>query len=91
MTGPSGPPGDGTSRMCVSVPVTGSFWRAAGCGIVTAAAKRIKDAGQPRRTIRILWAGAEEPGERQLGEAVAAGLRVTGCPAQPRLPPHPGS
>ncbi|PKP91845.1 MAG: peptidase M28 family protein [Alphaproteobacteria bacterium HGW-Alphaproteobacteria-16] len=41
---------------------TGAFDDAAGCGIVTAAAKRIMDAGQPRRTIRILWAGAEEVG-----------------------------
>ncbi len=41
---------------------TGAFDDAAGCGIVAAAAKRIMDAGQPRRTIRILWAGAEEVG-----------------------------
>ncbi|MEG3179967.1 M28 family peptidase [Sphingomonas sp. LT1P40] len=41
---------------------TGAFDDAAGCGIVAAAAKRILDAGQPRRTIRILWAGAEEVG-----------------------------
>lgn len=41
---------------------TGAIDDASGCGIVTAAAKRILDAGQPRRTIRILWAGAEEPG-----------------------------
>ncbi|MES2987246.1 MAG: M28 family peptidase [Pseudomonadota bacterium] len=41
---------------------TGAIDDASGCGIVTAAAKRIMDAGQPRRTIRILWAGAEEPG-----------------------------
>lgn len=41
---------------------TGAFDDGAGCGIVTAAAKRILDAGKPRRTIRILWAGAEEVG-----------------------------
>lgn len=41
---------------------TGAFDDAAGCGIVAAAAKRIMDAGTPRRTIRILWAGAEEVG-----------------------------
>ena len=41
---------------------TGAFDDAAGCGIVAAAAKRIMDAGQPRRTIRVLWAGAEEVG-----------------------------
>lgn len=41
---------------------TGAIDDASGCGIVTAAAKRIMDAGRPRRTIRVLWAGAEEPG-----------------------------
>lgn len=41
---------------------TGAFDDGAGCGIVTAAAKRIMDAGRPRRTIRVLWAGAEEVG-----------------------------
>ncbi|MCP3729210.1 M20/M25/M40 family metallo-hydrolase [Sphingomonas sp. MG17] len=41
---------------------TGAFDDGAGCGIVAAAAKRIMDAGQPRRTIRVLWAGAEEVG-----------------------------
>lgn len=41
---------------------TGAVDDASGCGIVTAAAKRIMDDGQPKRTIRILWAGAEEPG-----------------------------
>ncbi|WP_375140346.1 M28 family peptidase [Parasphingorhabdus cellanae] len=40
----------------------GAFDDAAGCGIVTAAAKHIMDHGQPLRTIRILWAGAEEVG-----------------------------
>jgi carboxypeptidase Q len=41
---------------------TGAIDDAAGCGIVTAAAKHVMSAGQPRRTIRILWAGAEEVG-----------------------------
>lgn len=41
---------------------TGAIDDAAGCGIITAAAKHIMTAGQPRRTIRILWAGAEEVG-----------------------------
>ena len=41
---------------------TGAFDDAAGCGIITAAAKNIKDHGQPLRTIRLLWAGAEEVG-----------------------------
>ena len=41
---------------------TGAIDDASGCGIVAAAAKRVMDAGQPRRTIRLLWAGAEEPG-----------------------------
>lgn len=41
---------------------TGAFDDGAGCGIVAAAAKRIMDAGQPRRTIRVLWTGAEEVG-----------------------------
>jgi carboxypeptidase Q len=41
---------------------TGAIDDAAGCGIVAAAAKRIMDAGRPRRTIRVLWAGSEEVG-----------------------------
>lgn len=41
---------------------TGAFDDAAGCGIVAAAAKRIMDAGGARRTIRVLFAGAEEVG-----------------------------
>ena len=41
---------------------TGAIDDAAGCGIITAAAKHVMDAGQPRRPIRILWAGAEEVG-----------------------------
>ncbi|MFC4292050.1 M28 family peptidase [Sphingorhabdus arenilitoris] len=41
---------------------TGAFDDAAGCGIITAAALIVKKAGQPKRTIRLLWAGAEEVG-----------------------------
>lgn len=41
---------------------TGAFDDAAGCGIITAAASYIKNHGTPLRTIRILWAGAEEVG-----------------------------
>ncbi len=41
---------------------TGAIDDAAGCGIITAAAKIIMDSGKPARTIRILWAGAEEVG-----------------------------
>ena len=41
---------------------TGALDDAAGCGIVTAAAKRIMDAGTPARPIRIVWFGAEEVG-----------------------------
>ena len=41
---------------------TGAIDDAAGCGIVAAAAKRIRDSGRPLRTIRIVWFGAEEVG-----------------------------
>lgn len=41
---------------------TGAFDDAAGLGITTAAAKRIMSAGRPRRTIRVVWFGAEEVG-----------------------------
>lgn len=41
---------------------TGAFDDGAGCGIVAAAARHIMSAGRPRRTIRVLWAGAEEVG-----------------------------
>lgn len=40
----------------------GIFDNAAGIGIITAAAKRIMTAGQPRRTIRVVAFGAEEVG-----------------------------
>ena len=41
---------------------TGAMDDAAGCGIITAAAKIVMNAGKPKRTIRLLWAGAEEVG-----------------------------
>jgi hypothetical protein len=41
---------------------TGAIDDAAGVAIATAAAKRIMDAGQPLRTIRVVMFGAEEPG-----------------------------
>jgi Zn-dependent M28 family amino/carboxypeptidase len=41
---------------------TGAIDDGAGVAITTAAAKRIMAAGQPRRTIRVVWFGAEEPG-----------------------------
>src|SRR3546814_6422338 len=41
---------------------TGAFDDSGVCDIITAAAKHVMTAGQPRRTIRLLWAGAEEVG-----------------------------
>lgn len=41
---------------------TGAIDDASGCGIAAAAALQVAKAGQPRRTIRILMAGAEEVG-----------------------------
>ena len=41
---------------------TGAFDNAAGVAITTAAAHRIMQAGRPRRTIRVVLFGAEEPG-----------------------------
>ena len=41
---------------------TGAFDDASGCGIITAAAKHVSMAAKPKRTIRLLWAGAEEVG-----------------------------
>jgi carboxypeptidase Q len=41
---------------------TGAFDDASGCGIITAAAKHVAMAAKPKRTIRLLWAGAEEVG-----------------------------
>ncbi|OYY70817.1 MAG: peptidase M28 family protein [Sphingomonadales bacterium 28-55-16] len=41
---------------------TGAIDDAAGCGIIGAAATHLKSMGQPKRTVRVLWAGAEEVG-----------------------------
>ena len=41
---------------------TGAIDDAAGFAITTAAAHRIMQAGRPRRAIRVVWFGAEEPG-----------------------------
>jgi carboxypeptidase Q len=41
---------------------TGAIDDGAGCGIVTAAAMHVKQYSRPKRTIRLLWAGAEEVG-----------------------------
>ena len=41
---------------------TGAFDDGAGCGIAAAAALNVAKAGQPLRTIRVLFAGAEETG-----------------------------
>lgn len=41
---------------------TGAIDDASGLGITTAAAKRLLDGPRPRRTIRVVWFGAEEPG-----------------------------
>jgi hypothetical protein len=41
---------------------TGAIDDASGCGIITAVASHIKNYSKPLRTIRILWAGAEEVG-----------------------------
>ncbi|WP_184475428.1 M20/M25/M40 family metallo-hydrolase [Rhizorhapis suberifaciens] len=50
---------------------TGAVDDGAGIAIVAAAAKRIMVSGTPRRTIRVLWAGAEEVGAYG-GDAYAA-------------------
>jgi Zn-dependent M28 family amino/carboxypeptidase len=60
----------------------GAFDDGAGCAIISAAALRVKEAGAPLRTIRVLMAGAEETGlwgskaysEAHLDEAIAVGL-----------------
>ena len=41
---------------------TGAIDDGAGLAITTAAAKRLLDGPRPRRTIRVVWFGAEEPG-----------------------------
>ncbi|MFN3990089.1 MAG: M20/M25/M40 family metallo-hydrolase [Erythrobacter sp.] len=60
----------------------GAFDDAAGCGIIAAAAKTAAQAGQPLRTIRVLFAGAEEVGlhgsvaysKAHIHEPIAVGL-----------------
>jgi carboxypeptidase Q len=41
---------------------TGAIDNAAGVAITAAAARRVMEAGRPRRTIRVVWFGAEEVG-----------------------------
>ncbi len=61
---------------------TGAIDDGAGCGIVAAAAKHVAAAGQPLRTIRVLFAGAEETGlwgskaysAAHIDEPIAVGL-----------------
>ena len=60
----------------------GAFDDGAGCAIIAAAALKVKEAGQPLRTIRVLMAGAEEVGlfgsvaysKAHLAEPIAVGL-----------------
>jgi len=61
---------------------TGAIDDGAGCAIIAAAAKWVSVSGQPRRTIRVLFAGAEETGlfgsaaysKAHIGEPIAVGL-----------------
>ncbi|QZD89194.1 M20/M25/M40 family metallo-hydrolase [Qipengyuania aurantiaca] len=61
---------------------TGAIDDGAGCGIIAAAAKHVAAQGQPLRTIRVLFAGAEETGlwgskaysEAHLDEPIYVGL-----------------
>jgi len=60
----------------------GAFDDGAGCGIIAAAALNVQKTGQPLRTIRVLFAGAEEVGlfgstaysEAHIDEPIAVGL-----------------
>lgn len=60
----------------------GAMDDAVGCGIIAAAAKNAAGAGQPLRTIRVLFAGAEETGlwgsaaysKAHINEPIAVGL-----------------
>lgn len=60
----------------------GAFDDGAGCGIISAAALNVAQSGQPLRTIRVLFAGAEEVGlhgsvaysEAHIDEPIAVGL-----------------
>jgi hypothetical protein len=61
---------------------TGAVDDGAGCAIVAAAARNVRDFGQPLRTIRVLMAGAEETGlwgskaysAAHIAEPIAVGL-----------------
>ena len=61
---------------------TGAFDDGAGCGIIAAAALNVAKTGQPLRTIRVLFAGAEEVGlfgssaysAAHIDEPIAVGL-----------------
>jgi hypothetical protein len=60
----------------------GAFDDGAGCGIIAAAAMHVRAVGQPLRTIRVLFAGAEEVGlfgssaysEAHIDEPIAVGI-----------------
>ncbi|MCK0128757.1 M28 family peptidase [Erythrobacter sp. F6033] len=60
----------------------GAFDDGAGCGIIAAAALNVSKPGQPLRTVRVLFAGAEEVGlwgsraysEAHINEPIAVGL-----------------
>lgn len=61
---------------------TGAIDDGAGCGIIAAAARNVSMVGQPLRTIRVLFAGAEEVGlfgsaaysKAHINEPIAVGL-----------------
>lgn len=61
---------------------TGAIDDGAGCGIIAAAARNVSVVGQPLRTIRVLFAGAEEVGlfgsvaysKAHINEPIAVGL-----------------
>ena len=61
---------------------TGAFDDGAGCGIAAATALNVAEAGQPLRTVRVLFAGAEETGlwgsaaysEAHIDEPIAVGI-----------------
>ncbi|MEM8726678.1 MAG: M28 family peptidase, partial [Pseudomonadota bacterium] len=60
----------------------GAFDDGAGCGIIAAAALNVQSTGQPLRTVRVLFAGAEEVGlwgsraysEAHINEPIAVGI-----------------
>ena len=62
---------------------TGAIDDASGVAITAAAAKRVMDAGRPRRTIRVVWFGAEEEGGfGGIAYAKAHGQRIS-CDRSP--------